>query len=591
MPEKCVFNLNLSLAIIQKGFNKSFNEGCVAVKNEAVNLYTNVKERFAPKRARFDQVAIYEYKDGKMYWQGDSMPVADHLRRFTLMLGFQGASPDWIAQAKKDQQVFDVVQDKAKNLKPGQAIQYLSQKDPDPNKGVSLQQIVNDDGVLKHQSHLLPFDNVNQINQFITLASDGRGDLSLDDDISGWIVTGDRIDFDKNLPEMIIGSMLSEQVSTWPQLTSIPNLDLSLGMDVSDRVVSVEPSSFWWQLLAEKTTEFQLKTLTQETTIDRTIVTSGSEPEVSEVFKVTPTRIIPVDPEQKVTQYQSDTIKPTGSYLVGQLELLLVNKVDPVIRRVVFKSGTVTQPYGDTVNIRPERSKKKPVAERVIMPTTSGSDPVGQQIQERDESRPTRTVPVGWELEPKNQEGKGVAQQHSDTVKMRTEQPKQQRVAERVVVFNEVPTRRVLEGLSVGLKTVESVIQKKKTPVYIVPRRHPSSRGASSNTIKTLAVLIKQTESKQEEQAGQSVTTRIIPVGQRQEIRRVTLAEPPLLQVKLEPVNDKEIPFWQPVFDDFASNDALVLVVVTTFFLIVNTVWVRTDNVFLNHRGSDLTNF
>ena len=179
-----------------------------------------------------------------------------------------------------------------------------------------------------------------------------------------------------------------------------------------------------------------------------------------------------------------------------------------------------------------------------------------------------------------------MAQQHSDTVKMRTEQPKQQRVAERVVVFNEVPTRRVLEGLSVGLKTVESVIQKKKTPVYIVPRRHPSSRGASSNTIKTLAVLIKQTESKQEEQAGQSVTARIIPVGQRQEIRRVILAEPPLLQVKLEPVNDKEIPFWQPVFDDFASNDALVLVVVTTFFLIVNTVWVRTDNVFLNHRGS-----
>jgi len=520
MPEKCVFNLNLSLAIIQKGFNKSFNEGCVAVKNEAVNLYTNVKERFAPKRARFDQVAIYEYKDGKMYWQGDSMPVADHLRRFTLMLGFQGASPDWIAQAKKDQQVFDVVQDKAKNLKPGQVIQYLSQKDPDPNKGVSLQQIVNDNGVLKHQSHLLPFDNVNQINQFITLASDGRGDLSLDDDISGWIVTGDRIDFDKNLPEMIIGSMLSEQVSTWPQLTSIPNLDLSLGMDVSDRVVSVEPSSFWWQLLAEKTTEFQLKTLTQETTIDRTIVTSGSEPEVSEVFKVTPTRIIPVDPEQKVTQYQSDTIKPTGSYLVGQLELLLVNKVDPVIRRVVFKSGTVTQPYGDTVNIRPERSKKKPVAERVIMPTTSGSDL--EVSKQEPELMPTRTVPVG--------------------------------------------------------------ISKVETPVYIVPRRHPSSRGASSNTIKTLAVLIKQTESKQEEQAGQSVTTRIIPVGQRQEIRRVTLAEPPLLQVKLEPLNEKEIPLWQMSLVD--DSQPMITLILAMFFLITNTTWVQADQTFFDDRGS-----
>ena len=128
MVEKCVYNLSLSLAIIQKKLDKSFSEGLVAVKAESLNLYTAVKEWFVPKQARFDEVVKYEYKDGKMYWQGDSMPTADHLRRFTLLQELQGVSPDWISQAKKDQQVFDVIQDQAKNLKPGQAIQYLSKK-------------------------------------------------------------------------------------------------------------------------------------------------------------------------------------------------------------------------------------------------------------------------------------------------------------------------------------------------------------------------------------------------------------------------------------------------------------------------------
>ncbi|MEK7513358.1 MAG: hypothetical protein AAB580_00540, partial [Patescibacteria group bacterium] len=270
MVEKCVYNLSLSLAIIQKKLDKSFSEGLVAVKAESLNLYTAVKEWFVPKQARFDEVVKYEYKDGKMYWQGDSMPTADHLRRFTLLQELQGVSPDWISQAKKDQQVFDVIQDQAKNLKPGQAIQYLSKKDPDPNKGVSLQQIVNDNGVLKHQSHLLPFDDINQINKFISLASDDRKDLSLDDDVSGWIVIGDKIDFDQNLPKMIIGSMLSEKplvdwqqplISAWPQLISTSNLDLSSRVD---RVVSVEPSSFWWQVLAVTVREERFDLVDQE---------------------------------------------------------------------------------------------------------------------------------------------------------------------------------------------------------------------------------------------------------------------------------------------------------------------------------------
>ncbi len=75
-----------------------------------------------------------------------------------------------------------------------------------------------------------------------------------------------------------------------------------------------------------------------------------------------------------------------------------------------------------------------------------------------------------------------------------------------------------------------------------------------------------------------------IVVYQQVKPRGVVL--PPEWGIKLELLNDKEIPIWPPNFDDFENNDALVLVVVTTFFLIANTVWQRRARTFFDDRGS-----
>ncbi len=264
--ESCTFDIGLSLAIVQKGFEKSFNDGLVATKSETHNLITALKEKFTPKIARFDNVVTYELKDGIAYWQGDSMPVSDHLTRNTKLLSLRGAPKELVNQARRDQDVWDAVQSRLSQLKPGQAIQYLSQKDPDPAHGVALQQIVNNNGIIKHESHLLPFNTRDQINKFLNLAGEEREDLSLDSEVSGWIVTGGRIDFDQELPEFMMKSMVVEPVAinwqeavipVWPQLTQPVNKDLSVDVAVGretpflyeDRVTDVEPSSFWWKVL------------------------------------------------------------------------------------------------------------------------------------------------------------------------------------------------------------------------------------------------------------------------------------------------------------------------------------------------------
>ena len=262
--EAHTFDIGLSLAIVQKGFEKSFNDGLVAAKSETQNLITALKEKLTPKTARFDNVVTYELKEGVAYWKNDPKPVAYHLTKNSKLLSMRGAPEEFVEQAKRDEEVWEAVQPRLSQLKPGQAIQYLSQKDPDPSHGVALQQVVNDNGVIKHQSHLLPFNTRDQINKFLNLAGQGRDDLSLDSDVSGWIVAGDRIDFDQDLPELMLESMMSKPkvinwqetvTPVWPQLNQIQPVSMEQLMPFlhEDRVTDIEPSSFWWQVMVEPT--------------------------------------------------------------------------------------------------------------------------------------------------------------------------------------------------------------------------------------------------------------------------------------------------------------------------------------------------
>jgi hypothetical protein len=522
MAEKCVFNPKLSLGIIEKGFNKSFGEGVTATKNEAVNLYTNIKERFAPQRARFDQVAIYEYKDGRMYWQSDSMPVGDHLRRFTLMLGVQGASPDWIDQAKKDEQVQEVVQDHAKNLKPGQAITYLSKKDPDTNKGVSLQQIINVNGVLIHQSHLLPFNDIDQINSFINLASCGKGDLSLDDDISGWIVTGDKIDFDKDLPEMMIKSMVSEQASlnepqmpqvlnpTWPQLAVVSNLDISRGLDVSDRVSSVEPSSFWWQLLANKVTDLSL--------VSQSVVVEAD--------------IVGPDPTEQLRQ----TVEEMN-------EIVLVRQSPVKVETVVSSTAIFEKPARMNSAGKDKKQEKRQTSSRV--PTTSGRILEVKAVKRSEK----KTLPKNYEV--------------------KTEKPMVKPTSPPASQERELRAGMNLEGKKVQSKTESQSHSGTINPSGSHPegKKEPQTERQIPKAIKEEKVVF-QTQTKRPKERVIKVERAVIP----------PIFQLPRLNLEPQVFNENEIPVWQMTLDDASDeNNAIAFLIVTTFFLIVNTKWLRSD--------------
>ena len=532
MAEKCVFNPRLSFGIIEKGFNKSFGEGITATKNEAINLYTNIKERFAPKQARFDQVAIYEYKGDQMYWQGDSMPVADHLRRFTLMLGFQGALPEWIAQAKKDEQVQAVVQDRAKNLKPEQAITYLSKKDPDPNKGVSLQQIVNVNGVLIHQSHLLPFNDIDQISKFINLASNGRGDLSLDDDISGWIVVGDKIDFDNDLPEMMIESMIPEQASLsepqiaqllipiWPQLTVAPNLNISRGLDVSDRVVSVEASSFWWQLLANQAADF----------------TEQLRQTVNEMDEITSAR------QNLVVM---ETVVPSMAILEKPARLDPAGELEPALIQGVSRSdlkGQQEQAVNEVV-IFGELSRTVFKTEKQIV------RPKQETVKISKREQPTRRLLVG-----KNDKSNKTSSRVLEVANIGTSflgddrSPKMMRARGETSVVEVVEQEKAIEDR--GDRIIAGRTAATRVQNIIVSRR--------SATVSQLHNDI------------------VLP-------RKQSIREIPELKINLEPLNEKEIPVGQIYFDD--NNEAVAWFIVIAFFLITNTKSLQPVKIFTASRG------
>jgi len=532
MAEKCVFNPRLSFGIIEKGFNKSFGEGITATKNEAINLYTNIKERFAPKQARFDQVAIYEYKGDQMYWQGDSMPVADHLRRFTLMLGFQGALPEWIAQAKKDEQVQAVVQDRAKNLKPEQAITYLSKKDPDPNKGVSLQQIVNVNGVLIHQSHLLPFNDIDQISKFINLASNGRGDLSLDDDISGWIVVGGKIDFDNDLPEMMIESMIPEQASLsepqiaqllipiWPQLTVAPNLNISRGLDVSDRVVSVKSSSFWWQLLANQAADF----------------TEQLRQTVNEMDEITSAR------QNLVVM---ETVVPSMAILEKPARLDPAGELEPALIQGVSRSdlkGQQEQAVNEVV-IFGELSRTVFKTEKQIV------RPKQETVKISKREQPTRRLLVG-----KNDKSNKTSSRVLEVANIGTSflgddrSPKMMRARGETSVVEVVEQEKAIEDR--GDRIIAGRTAATRVQNIIVSRR--------SATVSQLHNDI------------------VLP-------RKQSIREIPELKINLEPLNEKEIPVGQIYFDD--NNEAVAWFIVIAFFLITNTKSLQPVKIFTASRG------
>ena len=435
--ESHTFDIGLSLAIVQKGFEKSFKGGLVAAKSETQNLITALKEKLTPKTARFDNVVTYELKDGIAYWQGDSMPVAGHLTRNTKLLSLRGAPEELVNQAKRDQDVWDAVQSRLSQLKPGQAIQYLSQKDADPNHGIALQQIVNDNGILKHQSHLLPFNDIDQINKFLSFASQGRRDLSLSidpstglSDISGWIAAGDKIDFDQELPLLIGESMMpgvplmnwqETVLPIWPQTTQ--EASTRAGVQPENRIASVEPSSFWWQILAAQVGETTFKEPAIFSLTSRTDLVGSKTVEVPK--DQIPTRLDleglegasvaalespRIDVEETVVVFEAPIVKPTVinskpkqhlySAVVKARGCFSETKILPT--RMFLEGYKGQEEVGLVEDTEPVQFKPEPVKQHP-------ADTVGNNRDRFPEAAPIEmpagTVPAGQEKEPVTKKG------------------------------------------------------------------------------------------------------------------------------------------------------------------------------------------
>ncbi len=494
------FNLNVSYTVIKHGFHQSFTEGFRTIWGEAKNIVSRGREVLVPGKPFPD--FTYDIVNGRLHWPGDEKPVEYHYRANISWLMTNGGSEEQISHAKLELAGLLEIQPRVLNLQDKQSVMWMSQKTMDPTKGIALHQIRKEGNKLIQSSQLLPFDQQSQIDTFINKLSNGREVASVSDDVGGWIVQGQAVDFDRGFPETISEVMTPEfQGVNWQELTMIELPQLS------DRVVSVEPTSFWWQILAAKATEMS-------NTIVRSIGVEDGFQEVQEQEFMVPALMTPA-------------IKtPSGSHLEGPIELV---ELKPTVKEVSSRLDFVGTDHVEPVVERgPEQVPTKTV---FVAPRT-----IEQVIREKETQILHIVVP----------------QRHDGLTK--------------ISVAIDVPESKAPSRMNpVGLKTTESkavVSVVKKGAKKVVTRLH-------IDTISAQTVVFKR------------VPARIIPAGQKSESFL-----PPEWQVKLEPLNDKEIPFWQPSLDSFANDDALIFIVVTTFFLIANTTWRRRAQTFVDVRGS-----
>lgn len=306
------FNLAVSLTVIGDGFNRSFNDGFRAIREEAINAFTRAREIQSPETATFG--LTYEVKNNRLYWPGDRLSVEHHLRRNIVWLKANGGSEAQLKQARLDLAVFREVQTRALGLSDGQGVMWLAQRTTEASDGVALQQIRRDGDKLIQSSQLLPFDQQSQIDNFIDFLNENREIVSVEDSVGGWIVQGEALNFKQDLPEIIDEVYQAERplpsLVTTPAVNNINLFEpLAIPAQTENIIETPRPvtttTGFWFEVMAAAVT----MPVVNETSAPEFVAknTSSSEPEVTEVIAAAktstasePTRIIFVKSESRI---------------------------------------------------------------------------------------------------------------------------------------------------------------------------------------------------------------------------------------------------------------------------------------------------
>ncbi len=364
MRKDCPFNLNVSLTVIDKAFHDSLADGFQAIKYEAINAVSRGREIMTPGMPFPD--LTYEIVNGRLHWPGDKLSVVHHLRRNIVWLNANGGTEAQLDQAKLDLVVFLEVQNRALGLGDGLAVMWLAQKTPLPTDGVALQQIRREGDKLIQSSQLLPFDQQFQIDNFQDQINKNRDDVSVDDSVGGWIVQGEAVDFQQELPELIDQAQRLPQSDFLPmeqehwqqQFPLLPEQmtvgQIQVGGQVKiDRPIQVSSeASFWFGVMAaaqeEKKEEMLLEVPTSPPAGEAGTVLEGVKPvEIKEIFRQKqeePTRRVLAGAEK-------EKVKQAGFDPIGIKE----TPASVPTRRVLAGPA---EPQKEVIVVKPTREKK-----------------------------------------------------------------------------------------------------------------------------------------------------------------------------------------------------------------------------------------
>lgn len=311
----CEFDIRTSITVVQHEFNHSWSRGIRAIGEELANSFSRVREIQAPTGANFG--LTYEINNGRLYWPGDRLSVEAHMRRNIVWLKANSGTEAQIKQARLDLLVFREIQHRALSLDDGQSVMWLAQKTTEPTDGVALQQIKKQGDKLMQSSQLLPFDQQSEIDNFMNSVNENREEVSVENGVGGWIVQGEGINFEQDLPAMIDQAMLSSVAleyipETMPliypavmrtfETVAVP-LPAAI---VAETVIPVsEANGFWFEVMAAAATPVMAE--------NSTSITSRPGPEV---FTIT---------ETQAPEYVD---KETSS---SELEVVDIQKIDEIV--------------------------------------------------------------------------------------------------------------------------------------------------------------------------------------------------------------------------------------------------------------------
>lgn len=225
----------------------------------------------------------------------------------------------------------------------------------------------------------------------------------------------------------------------------------------------------------------------------------------------------------------------------------------------VFEMPTGFHPEGTI-----ELAESKPIVKEVPTRTDFVGQPSGMILEAPAVQEPTRRVLVGQKIvEPVSQKTEKRVERG---IEIQTTQPRPKLSAEQTVVFKVTPTRII----PVGPEQIETVIEKSSTLLY-------SDRHIKASDMK-------------------KVPSGRVPEGKPGKNQREVVyhsALPPIykipqIQFKPDVLNENEIPLWQMSVD---PDKDLNIFMLTMFFLLVNTKWLRLDEGFPIVRGRGFGNF